>query len=100
MAERKVTWTKTALRQFNAAIAYIRRDSPQNADNVKAKILEKVNGLSDDRRVHRKDPNKIDNDGSFLYFEILRYRLVYQTGDEEVFIVRVTHTSMEPKPYE
>lgn len=35
MAKRKVTWTKRTTRQLNAAIEYIRQDSPQNADSVK-----------------------------------------------------------------
>jgi len=96
---RKVTWTKKATREFNAAIEYIRQDSQQNADKVKEQILNKVNQLSDDKIVHRKDPYKKDDDGNFLYFEILKYRIVYYMGSGEVFIIRVRHTGMEPKFY-
>lgn len=99
MAKRKVTWTKTALQQFNSGIKYIRKTSPQNAETVKDKILDKVNSLEDDIAVHRKDPCKKDNDGSFHYFEILKYRIAYQVRDNEVFIIRVNHTSMEPQLY-
>lgn len=99
MANRKITWTKTALRQFNSGMEYIRKNSPQNADEVKEKILEKVNALERDIAVHRKDPYKKDNDGSFLYFEVLKYHIVYQVRADEVFIIRVRNTSMEPKPY-
>lgn len=77
MIKRKVTWTKSAIRQFNAAIEYIRQDSPHNAEKVKEKILEKVGALADDKVVHRKDPYKKDNDGHYLYFEVLKYRVVY-----------------------
>jgi plasmid stabilization system protein ParE len=100
MAKRKVTWTKRATRQFNAAIEYIRQDSQQNADKVKEKILVKINALADDKTVHRKDPYKKNNDGNYLYFEILKYRVVYYAGPYEVFIIRIRHTSMEPKQYE
>jgi len=55
MPKRKVTWTKKATRQFNAAIEYIRRDSEQNADKVKKKILDKIQQLSNETVVHRKD---------------------------------------------
>lgn len=56
MGKRKVTWTKRATRQFNAAIEYIRQDPEQNANKVKEKILSKINELTDDKAVHRKDP--------------------------------------------
>jgi plasmid stabilization system protein ParE len=69
MKKRKVTWTKQAFKQFNAAIKFIRKDSEQNADKVKEALLDKINGLSDDRIVHRQDPYKKNNDGNYLYFE-------------------------------
>lgn len=97
MAKRKVTWTKRATRQLNAAIEYIRHDSPQNAGRVKERILDKVNELEDDKVVHRKDPYTKNNDGNYLYFEILKYRIVYYAEPKEVFIIRLRHTSMEPE---
>ena len=99
MKKRRVTWTKHAFRQFNAAIKFIRKDSEQNADKVKEILLDKINGLSDGRIVHRQDPYKKNNDGNFLYFESLHYRIVYYRAAHEIFIVRIRHTSMEPKKY-
>jgi plasmid stabilization system protein ParE len=99
MVKRKVIWTKTAVREFDAAIEYIREHSPQNADKVKEQILSKVNQLSDDNVVHRKDPYKVDNDGSFLYFELLKYRIMYHVQPGKVYIIRIRHTSREPKPH-
>ena len=99
MGKRKVTWGKLAAREFNAAIKYIRKDSEQNADNVKEIILTKINGLADNRVVHRKNPYKKNNDGKFLYFETLRYRIVYYAETDEVIIIRIRHTKMEPKKY-
>lgn len=99
MAKRKVTWTKRATRQLNAAIEFIRQESDQNADTVKARILDKVSGLADDKIVHRKDPYRKNNDGKYLYFEILKYRIVYYAVPREVFVIRIRHTGMEPKEY-
>jgi plasmid stabilization system protein ParE len=99
MAKRKVTWTRSATRQLNAAIEYIRKYSLQNAESVQERIFDKVNELTDDKVVHRKDPYKKNNDGSYLYFEILKYRVVYYLTPKEVFIIRVRHTGMEPKKY-
>jgi ParE toxin of type II toxin-antitoxin system, parDE len=58
MAKRKVTWTRQAIRQLNATIEYIRKDSEQNAYKVKEKLLNKINRLAEDKTVHRKDPYK------------------------------------------
>lgn len=58
MINRKVTWTKSATNLFEKIIDYIRQDSEQNADKVKEKILKKINQLSDDGVMHRKDPYK------------------------------------------
>ena len=99
MGKRKVTWGKRAAREFNAAIKYIRKDSEQNADNVKEIMLNKINGLADNKVVHRRDPYKKNNDGKFLYFEILRYRIVYYAAPDEVIIIRIRHTKREPKKY-
>lgn len=99
MAKRKVTWGKRATKEFNAAIKYIRQDSEQNADKVKERILNKINELADDSVVHRRDSYKKNNDGNYLYFELLHYRIVYYAGLKEVFIIRIRHTKMEPKKY-
>jgi len=99
MIKRKITWTKRATSQLNAAIEYIRLDSDQNADKVKEMILDKVNELAEDKVAHRKDPYKKNNDGNYLHFEFLKYRVTYYSQPKEVFIVRIRHTSMEPKKY-
>lgn len=99
MAIRKVSWTKTAVKKFNNAINYIPEDFEKQAEKVKQIILNKVNRLSDDNIVHRQDQYKKDNDGNYLFFEILHCRIVYFTTPKEVFIIRVPHTSREPKTY-
>lgn len=99
IVKRKITWTKRATRQFNESIDYIRHESEQNADKVRKKILDKINDLSDDRIIHRKDPYRKNNDGNYLYFEILKYRIVYYATKREVLIIRIRHTRMEPKQY-
>ena len=96
---RRISWDKQATIQLKKAIQYIREDSPQNADKVKGQILSKINDLSEDKVVHRKDSYKKNNDGNYLYFEILKYRIVYYVEPKEVFILRVRHTAKEPKTY-
>ncbi len=97
--KRKVTWTKLATKQFNAAIKFIRKESEQNAEKVRVTLLNKIIGLQDDRWIHRHNPHKRNNDGNYLYFEILLYSIVYYATPSEVFKIRIRHTSMEPKKY-
>ena len=97
--ERKITWAPRAIKQFNIAIEYIRRDSFQNADSVKEKILSKINRLSGVNVTHRTDPYKNNNDGHFRYFELLSYRVSYYENDDEIIIVRVRHVNMKPLNY-
>ncbi len=99
MVKRKIIWSKRATLQLNLAIEYIRKDSDGNADSIKLRILEKIGEIADGMVVHRKDPYKKNNDGNYLYFEILKYRIVYYANPEEIFIIRIKHTSREPKKY-
>ena len=99
MPKRKIIWTKLAVRQLNAAIKFIRKSSEQNADSVKERIFAKVDELANEKVVHRKDSYKKDNDGNYLYFEILKYRIVYYRQVNEVFIIRLRHVNKEPKKY-
>jgi plasmid stabilization system protein ParE len=95
----KITWSPRTLKQFSAAIEYIRQDSLQNADSVKGKILAKIARLSDIDITHRIDPYKNNNDGHFHYFELLSYRITYYENEHEIVIVRHRHVSMKPLKY-
>lgn len=69
------TWRSAV--SFSAAIEYNPPRLRPAGRRVKKKLLEKINQLSDDKNVHRADPYKINNDGCYLYFELLKYRIVY-----------------------
>ena len=99
MVDRKIIWTKVATKQFNKAIEYIKLDSEIQADKVRVTILNAILNLRNASIVHRIDPLKKNNDGNYLYFELLHYRIVYYKSETEVFIIRIWHTKMEPKRY-
>ena len=97
MANRKITWAKTALKQFEAAINYIAEDSIQNAEKVRKEILEKIEKLRVNPEIYTFDKHKASNDGSYRAFELYRYRIAYRIIEMEIRIFRVRHTSREPK---
>jgi len=99
MASRKITWSKTALEQFEAAMNYIAEDSIQNAEKVRKEILEKIEKLISSPEIYSPDKYKTNNDGSYRAFELHRYRIAYRVKEKEILIFRARHTSREPKQY-
>ena len=70
MANRKITWSKTALRQFEFAINYIADDSIQNAAKVRTEILDKIEKLLTHPEMYNADKFKTNNDSSYRAFEL------------------------------
>ena len=99
MPNRKISWDKAALLQFGRAIDYIAKDSIQNAEKVRAEILEKIGNLSDHPETNALDKYKIDNDGHYRAFELHHLRIAYYVGQDEIRILRLRSTYQEPLPY-
>ncbi len=99
MANRILRWDKPAMQDFNDAIRYIAKDSLQNAEKVKRGILGKVTRLAAYPSINPPDKYKKENDGNFRAFELHRYRISYHVSLKEIRILRVRHTSREPKEY-
>ncbi len=99
MANRKITWSKTALKQFEFSINYIAEDSLQNAEKVRKEILEKIENIIANPEIYSTDKYKTNNDGSYRAFELHRYRIAYRFIVKEIRILRIRHTSREPKDY-
>ena len=68
MANRKITWAKTALKQFEVAINYIAEDSIQNAEKVRKEILDKIQKIITHPEAYSLDKLKTSNDGSYRAF--------------------------------
>ena len=65
-----ISWSKTAINQFNLVINHIMADSIQNAEKVRTQILIKIGNLNEFPAIHPKDKYKINNDGSYRSFEV------------------------------
>jgi len=46
MKKRVIIWDKPAINYLRDALSYIRKDSPQNADKIKADIFEAIGKLT------------------------------------------------------
>lgn len=95
----KVVWSNDARQQLRAVYNYIKKDSIQNAKKVRSDIVNITNNLSKNPARYALDKYRRNNDGSYRAFEKHKYRIAYRLFYNEIRILRIRHTSMEPKNY-
>lgn len=96
---RGVKWPLPVQRQLEKVYQYILLSSYQNAEKVKSDILDSTRTLPEHPEIYPRDKYRKNNDGSFRAYEIHHYRITYRITNKDIIIVRVRHTSMEPKEY-
>ena len=95
----QVKWSKQALQQLDRAITYIEQDSLQAAEKMRTTIFQKIESLRQHPEIYNPDKFKQTNDGSFRAFEVYKYRVSYRFTKNEIRILRIRHTKMNPKEY-
>jgi plasmid stabilization system protein ParE len=95
----KVVLDNVALSQLKQACNYIKKDSPQNSRKVKNDIFSACMALSLHPEKFPPDKYRRENDGSYRSFEKHRLRVAYFISEQEITIVSIRHTSMEPLEY-
>ena len=95
----EVIWNSMAQKQLRAIFEYIQKDSLSNAQKVVNDILISSEKLNINPERHGLDKLKINNDGSYRYFEIYRYRVAFRIYKNHVRILRVRNTYQEPYLY-
>jgi plasmid stabilization system protein ParE len=95
----EVRWPLMAQKQLEKAYRFVLADSYQNAEKEKNEILLSTRKLAANPEMFPPDKYRKNNDGSFRAYELHRYRIAYRVTKNEIIIVRVRHTSMEPKQY-
>ena len=99
MVKNQLVWTRRSQQHMMALYKYIYEDSPQNAAKVVNDIVVAMDKAIDNPNYYNPDKYKVDNDGSYRAFEKHRYRIVYRSKNNFIRVLRVKHTSMEPKMY-
>ncbi|MFN0082455.1 MAG: type II toxin-antitoxin system RelE/ParE family toxin [Ferruginibacter sp.] len=95
----EIHWNAPAKKQLRKIYDYIEEESPQNAKNVINKIIEKIETLDNNPERFGLDKYKINNDGSYCYFEIYRYRVSFRIYKTYIRILRIRSTDQEPLEY-
>jgi plasmid stabilization system protein ParE len=99
MAGKKLVWTRRAQQHMAALFNYIHNDSPQNASIVIDDIVTALEKAMANPECYGPDKYKKANDGTYRAFEKHRFRVVYRYHKNIIRVLRVRHTSMEPKTY-
>lgn len=97
--EKEIVWTETAQNQLGDIYFYILENSKSFAIANKAvdAIVEAVSILNKHSEIYEIDEMKHPKDINYRAFEINSYRISYKITDETVYIIRVRHTSRNPK---
>jgi plasmid stabilization system protein ParE len=99
MENRTIIWDRVALKEFVAAIEYIAKDSIQNAEIVRSAIIKKIEATLSNPDMFMPDKYKLNNNGLYRAFELHHLRIAYYITPDKIRILRVRHTSREPKIY-
>ncbi|AXY76729.1 type II toxin-antitoxin system RelE/ParE family toxin [Paraflavitalea soli] len=89
----------SAKRQLKEIYEYIKKDSLQNAEKVSHNILLSIKALLKNPLHHSPDKYRLNNDGSYRAYELYKYRITYHVSAQEIRVIRIRHTKMNPLLY-
>lgn len=97
--ECRIVIDEEAKQSLRKAYEYIRTQSIQNAEIVRSGILDSIKNLTNHPEMYPPDKYRIDKDKSFRAYELYSYRISYHVSANEIRILRIRHTKMNPVNY-
>lgn len=95
----KVIWAKNARLQLKKIISFIKKDSVQNAENVRNEIFSSTKQILAHPTKFPVDKYKKNNKGNFRAYEIFHCRISYEITETQINIVRIRSTHQDTKKY-
>ncbi len=97
----QIVWDKLALEHFSDILDYLQTKSEDAPAIVLDTVLDRLDQLSGNPLLVEVDRLKTPKDENFRAFVVFSYRVTYQIHHEtnQIRILRVRHTSREPKGY-
>jgi addiction module RelE/StbE family toxin len=97
--EKEIVWTETAQNQLEDIYFYLLEIT--KSDSLPEKIVEtiynSVSILKSNSEIYEWDEIKQPNTKDYRAYEIYNYRVSYKITDNFIFILRIRHTSRNPK---
>jgi plasmid stabilization system protein ParE len=99
--EKEIVWTKTAHNQLEDIYFYLleKTKSFTIPDKVIDSIISLVEILKTKWEIYEIDEMRKPNNASYRAFEKFSYRISYKITPENIYIIRIRHTSRNPKFY-
>jgi plasmid stabilization system protein ParE len=97
--EKEIIWSKTAQNQLEKIYFYLLKQSKDNgiSNKVIDAIYNSVTILKTNWEIYELDEMKASNKGNYRAYEIYSYRISYKITSTEIQILRIRHTSRNPK---
>lgn len=97
--EKEIIWSKTALNQLEKIYSYLFKETKSKSipNKVIDTIYNSVTILGTNWEIYELDEMKISNDGNYRAYEVYSYRITYKITSKEIHILRIRHTSRNPK---
>ena len=98
MAKKKITirWSRDASAHLDELLEYLYSESERAASIVGNAILDEVEKLAAHPSAHPLDRFKKHNDGNYRACIVFSYRISYYLDGNNIYILRIRHTSREP----
>ena len=99
--EKEIVWTETAQNQLEDIYFYLLEISKSESitNKVIDTIYQAVTILKTNWDIYELDKMKKTNDDNFRAFEIYSYQISYKKTDNIIYILRIRHTSRNPKQF-
>ena len=97
--EKEIIWTETAQNHLEDIYFYLLKIT--KSDSLSQKVVEtiynSVSILNSNSEIYEWDEMKQPNTIDYRAYEIYNYRVSYKITDNFIYILRIRHTSRNPK---
>lgn len=99
--EKEIIWTETSQNQLEKIYFYLLEETKSFAiaDKVVDSLASAVEILKTSWEIYETDEMRMPVDEDYRAFEKFSYRISYKIDSEKIYILRIRHTSRNPKFY-
>jgi plasmid stabilization system protein ParE len=99
--EKEIIWTQTSQNQLEDIYFHLLEETKsfEIADKVIDSLVASVEILKNNWEIYETDEMRIPIDENYRAFEKFSYRISYKIDSDKIYIIRVRHTSRNPKYY-
>ena len=99
--EKEIIWTKTSQNQLEDIYFYLLEETKsfEIPDKIIDGLVASVEILKYSWELYEIDEMRVPIDINYRAYEKFSYRISYKIDSEKIYIIRIRHTSRNPKSY-